>query len=175
MHTVHPTTRDIVSDYFNWRLMNEISTPNRLYEYVRQIAFECERMFAKKTFINFTFSSSNHLKSFHYEIGKELFNDGVVTWSRILTFISFSAILTREVLQQQGTNDYLRESIIEWTTNFIEHDLQSWMNEQNSWTGFLKTFERRYYLGRCASILGTIGESLLSVKFLTFSILSYRF
>lgn len=165
------TTRDIVNDYFNWRLMNELFVDNRVYERVRQIGFECESL------INFSFSPStislNDLKIFHYEIGRELFNDGVITWSRILTFISFSAVLTEEILRNQSNKEHIRESIVEWTTNFIDQDLQTWMNEQNSWSGFLKTFERRNYLGQCASILGTIGK--ITSHLLLSSIIFYLF
>jgi len=128
------TTRDIVNDYFNWRLMNELFVGNRVYERVRQIGFECESL------MDISFSRSigslNDLRDFHYEIGRELFDDGVITWSRILTFISFSAVLTQEILQNQPNMDHIRESIVEWTTNFIDQDLETWMDEQNYWSGF---------------------------------------
>ncbi|CAF5102686.1 unnamed protein product, partial [Rotaria magnacalcarata] len=45
--------------------------------------------------------------------------------------------------------------------NFIDTDLQEWLQSQNYWTGCLKvydnTIQRRNSIGRYASILGTIG------------------
>ncbi|CAF1111709.1 unnamed protein product [Rotaria sordida] len=170
------TTRSIVTDYFNWRLKNKTLTNNRLYIIIRKIAYDCETLYySQQTIFNFHFSSSIiNLQNIHYEIANELFNDGTITWNRIITFISFSAILAEYLIQQQQNIDFIMSSIIDWTTNFIDINLHTWLESQNYWAGCLKiydkTSQRRNSLSRYASILGTIGKNCM----LTFGALYMR-
>jgi hypothetical protein len=140
------TTRSIITDYFDWRLNNKIITNNRLFLIVRKIASECETAYRSQqpTFnIHFSSPSSpidlqtlNNIKSIHDEIAKEMFNDGGITWTRIITFISFSALLAEHIIQQQTDNsssNLIITSIVDWTTNFIDTDLQTWLESQNYW------------------------------------------
>jgi hypothetical protein len=131
------TTRSIVTDYFNWRLRNQTITDNRLFLLIRQIAYDCETTYySQQPTFHFQFSTSSliHLQNIHYEIAKELFNDGNITWTRIITFISFSAILAERVIQEQAQNrELIIASFIDWTTNFIDTDLHSWLESQNYW------------------------------------------
>ncbi|CAF1171127.1 unnamed protein product [Rotaria magnacalcarata] len=166
------TTRSIITDYFDWRLNNRAITNNRLFLIVRRIASDCEAEYRdQQPTFNFRFAHSpinlqtlNNTRAIHREIGREMFDDGVVTWKRIIAFISFSAALAEHIIQQQ-TNTLPRtliiSSVIDWTTNFIDTDLQEWLQSQNYWTGCLKvydnTIQRRNSIGRYASILGTIG------------------
>lgn len=74
------------------------------------------------------------LRTIHHQIGKEFFQDGNITWSRIITFISFSALLAERVVREQCQNrDLIITSFIDWTTNFIETDLQSWLENEDYW------------------------------------------
>ncbi len=136
------TTRSIVTDYFNWRLISQTITDNRLFFLIRQIAYDCETTYyAQQPTFHFQFSSSslNHLENVHYEIAKELFNDGNITWTRIITLISFSAILAERVIQQQPQNrELVIASFVDWTTNFIDTDLHSWLEDQNYWVSSFK-------------------------------------
>ncbi|CAF0975791.1 unnamed protein product [Rotaria sp. Silwood1] len=161
----NPTTRSIVTDYFNWRLKNKTITNNRLFIIIRKLAYDCETIYySQQPIFNVHLSSSIiDLQNIHYEITTELFNDGTITWSRIITFISFSAILAEYFIQQQQQNmDFFISSIIDWTTNFIDINLHTWLESQNYWTGCLKiydkTSQRRNSISRYASILGTIGK-----------------
>jgi hypothetical protein len=140
------TTRSIITDYFDWRLNNRIITNNRLFLVVRKIASDCETAYRSQQ-LTFNFHSSsplspidlqtlNNIKSIHKEIAKETFNDGVITWPRIITFISFSALLAEHIIQQQPDNlssNLIITSIIDWTTDFIDTDLQTWLESQNYW------------------------------------------
>jgi hypothetical protein len=134
-----PTTRSIVTDYFNWRLKNQTITNNHLFLLVRKIAYDCETSYySQQSTFNLHFSSLslslNNLQNIHYEIAKELFNDGIITWTRIITFISFSAILAGRLIQQQLQNmDLIISYIIDWTTNFIDTELHTWLENQNYW------------------------------------------
>lgn len=137
------TTRSIVTDYFNWRLKNQTITNNRLFFLVRKIAYDCETTYySQQSTFNFHFLSSSliNLQNIHYEIAKELFNDGIITWNRIITFISFSALLAERLIQQQQQQqniDLIISSIIDWTTNFIDTDLHIWLKNENYWVRFL--------------------------------------
>jgi hypothetical protein len=144
------TTRSIVTDYFDWRLNNKTITNNRLFLIVRKIASDCETAYrCQQPTFNFHFSSSssidlqtlNNIKNIHNEIAKEMFNDGGITWTRIITFISFSAMLAEHIIQQQSNNlssPLIVSSIIDWTTNFIDTEFQTWLQSQNYWVR--KTF-----------------------------------
>ncbi|CAF2396011.1 unnamed protein product [Rotaria sp. Silwood2] len=186
------TTRSIVTDYFDWRLNNKI-TNNRLFLIVRKIASDCETAYhSQQPTFNIRFSLSsvdlqtlNNIRNIHNEIANELFSAGGITWGRIITFISFSALLAEHIIRQQqlqqqqeqeqqqqqqqeqqpSNNSLLSNliisSIIDWTTDFIDTDLQTWLQNQNYWTGFFKLYDkasqRRNSIGRYAGILGTIG------------------
>ena len=138
------TTRSVVSDYFDWRLNNRTITNNRLFSIVRKIASECETAYrAQQPTFNLHFSSLtvdvqtlNNIKTIHNEIGKEMFDDGSVSWTRIVTFISFSALFAEHILQQP-TNTLPSEAVIssvaEWTADFVNTNLQTWLESQNYW------------------------------------------
>jgi hypothetical protein len=138
------TTRSIVTDYFDWRLNNKTITTNRLLLIVRKIASDCENAYRlQQPTFNFQLSSSlidlqtlTNIQNIHHEIAKEMFNDGVITWTRIITFISFSAMLAEHIIEQQSShlsNNLITSSIIDWTTNFIDTDLLTWLQSQNYW------------------------------------------
>jgi hypothetical protein len=125
------TTRSIVTDYFHWRLKTKTITNNRLFILVRKIAYDCElSYYSQQPIFNFHFSSLINLKNIHNEIAKELFNDGIITWGRIITFISFSALLAEHLIEQQQQSIDL---MIDWTTDFIDIDLHTWLASQNYW------------------------------------------
>ncbi|CAF3295490.1 unnamed protein product [Rotaria socialis] len=175
------TTRSIITDYFDWRLNNRTITNNRLFLIVRKIASDREAEYRdQQPTFNFRFEQSpvdlqtlNNIQTIHREIAREMFADGVVTWKRIITFISFSAALAEHIIQQQ-TNTLPRtliiSSVIDWTTNFIDTDFQEWLQSQNYWTGCLKVYEnilqRRNSIGRYAGILGTIGMLTLGALYM---------
>jgi len=179
------TTRSIITDYFDWRLNNRTITNNRLFLIIRKIASDCETAYrSHQPTYSFHFESSssidlqtlNNIKSIHNEIAKELFNDGGITWTRIITFISFSALFAEHIIQQQQQqpnnipSTLIITSIIDWTTNFIDTDLQEWLQSQNYWSGCLKLYDktpqRRNSIGRYAGILGTIGMITLGALYM---------
>lgn len=139
------TTRSIITDYFDWRFNNKTITNNRLFLIVRKIACDCEAAYrSQQSTFNFHSSSLspmdsqslNNIRDIHHEIAKEMFNDGTVSWSRIITLISFSALLAEHVIQQQPnttSNNLIISSVIDWTTNFIDTELQTWLQSQNYW------------------------------------------
>lgn len=150
------TTRSIVTDYFKWRLITETITTNRLFILIRKLAYDCERDY------NFHFSSCSliNLKNFHYEIGKELFNDGIITWTRIITFISFSAILAEHLIQQEEeeqSRNLIMSSIIDWTTDFIDIELHTWLENENYWVNH---FEIQYIFLVYLFFLGWLFKNL---------------
>jgi hypothetical protein len=136
------TTREVITEYFDWRLNNRTIT-NRLSAVVRRVGIECEQTFRTHPTFNLHFSqlpvdeqTLNNIKNIHHEIANELFQDGVVSWSRIITLISFSALLAEHITQQPLNHlprDLVITSIIDWTTDFIETNLQTWLQNQNSW------------------------------------------
>ena len=156
-NTATTTTQAIVRDYFRCRLISQTSTQNRLFLLVRQIGYECERAFAsQQPLVRFHFSTSTLMehRTIHYEIGKELFRDGTITWTRIITFISFSALLAERVLEEQRQNrELIIASFIEWTTNFIETDLRAWLVNEGDWVSDSMTENgdgRKYISSRLA-------------------------
>jgi len=173
------TTRSIITDYFDWRLNNKTITNNRLFLIVRKIASDCETSYrSREPTFNFSSSSSidletlNNIQIIHNEIAREMLGDGVITWTRILTFISFSAMLAEHILQQPSNNfssDLIIQLITDWTTNYIDTDLQPWLQSQDYWAGCLKYYDkisqRRNSIGRYASIL-TIGMLTLGALYM---------
>ncbi|CAF1673871.1 unnamed protein product, partial [Adineta ricciae] len=165
-------TQSIVTDYFDWRLNNRTITNNRLFSIVRMIAAECETTYvSEQPAFNIQFSAPNdptrtlnNIKSFHNEIAREFFADGRISWSRIITFISFSAMLAERIIQQHQQANLPREliisSIAEWTSDFINTTFQTWLQSQDYWVGCLKLYDktpqRRNSIGRYAGILGTL-------------------
>jgi hypothetical protein len=139
------TTRSIITDYFDWRLNNRTITNNRLFLIVRKIASESEAGYHnQQSTLNFQFSSPspidlqtlNNMKIFLNEIAKELFIDGGISWGRIIALISFSALLAEHVIQQQSDNlsrNLIISSVIDWTTDFIDTELKTWLESQNYW------------------------------------------
>lgn len=136
------TTRSIITDYFDWRLNNKTITNNRLFLIVRRIASECETAYGNlQTTINFhlsslDFNTLNNIKDIHHGIGEHLFSDGEVSWSRIITFISFSALLTEHIIQQLPADlsrNLIITSVIDWTADFIDTELRTWLESQNYW------------------------------------------
>ncbi|CAF4257195.1 unnamed protein product, partial [Adineta steineri] len=160
--------------YFNWRLRNLPIRNNRLLIIVQKIASDCETSYySQQPMFNFHFASLSlfELRSFHYEIVNEFFNDGIVTWGRVITFIVFSTILTERVIQQQQNNrDLIISSMIDWTTNFLDIDLRLWLESQNYWDGCLKIYDknpqRRNSYSRVAGILTTIGMLTLGALYI---------
>ncbi|CAF3691094.1 unnamed protein product [Rotaria sp. Silwood1] len=131
-------TQSVVTDYFGWRLKNKTITNNRLFNIIRKIAADCEASYyTQQAAFKFHFSSSIiDLQNIHREIANELFNDGIITWTRIITFISFSAILAEYFIQEKKqvhNMDFLISSIIDWTTNSIDNNLRTWLESQNYW------------------------------------------
>lgn len=135
----HPaTTRSVVADYFHWRLNETSNTTNRLFYIVRQIATECEAAYhAQELRLQFRLSSLSlgELEEVHCEIAKELFSDGVVTWTRIITLIAFSAMVTARLIDEGQKPSVMSTAMMDWTTNFIETNLHSWLESQNYWVG----------------------------------------
>ena len=138
------TTRSIVTDYFDWRLNNRTIINNRLLLIVRRIASEAEAACrSQRSTLNFHFTCSpidsqtlNNIREIHHEIAKELFNDGTISWSRIITLISFSALLAEHAIQRQTdntSNNLIISSFIDWTTEFIDTEFQTWLESQNYW------------------------------------------
>ncbi len=136
------TTRSIVTDYFNYRLRNQMITNNRLLSLIRRIA-DCETIYRSQNAIfRFNLSSSSaliHAKTIHREVRVELFNDGQITTARIMSFIVFSAILAETIIQQQPQNeDLIIESFIDWTTEFIDIDLHLWLENRHYWVKYFE-------------------------------------
>lgn len=139
-----PTTRSIITNYFDWRLNNETITNNRAFTLVRRIASDSEAAYrSRQPIFRFPCSISpidlhtlNNIRNIHHEIAQEMFADGAVTWTRIITFIAFSAILAEHVIQQQPENSsksLIISSFIDWTTDFIDTEFQQWLQNQDYW------------------------------------------
>jgi hypothetical protein len=137
------TTRSIITDYFDWRLNNKTITNNRLFLIVRRIATDSEASYRSQPAFNLQFSTLSidlqtldNIKTIHDEIANHLFNDGGISWGRIITLIAFSALLAERIIQQPSENlspNVVISSMIDWTTNFIETNFQIWLQSQNSW------------------------------------------
>ncbi|CAF1604585.1 unnamed protein product [Rotaria sp. Silwood1] len=171
------TTQLIVNDYFTWRLKNKSSstTTNRLFILVRRIGSESERMFSQQPVIDFRCIPSfrlNKFKNMHYVFANVLFNNRQITWSRIITFISFSALIAEHLIRErkQDNMDLIIASVVEWTTDFIDINLHTWLESQNYWAGFLKiidkTAEQRNYISRYVSIIEIIGIVTLGILYM---------
>lgn len=138
------TTRSVVTEYFDWRLNNQTTTNSRLSLIVRRVANECETAFHAQQIIQaygFSFSLNdvealNNVRAIHREIAREIFSDDRISWGRILTVISFSAILAEFIIQHPLNHlppDLIKSSLIDWTTNFIDTEFHEWLEGENYW------------------------------------------
>lgn len=145
------TTRSIITDYFNWRLNDKTITNNRVYTVVRRVARECEAGCLSQL-PTFQLRCSvypadpqtlNNVKTFHSELAKELFREGGITWGRIITFISFSALIAESLIQQlpdSSSPNFIIQSMIDWTTEYIDTELQTWLENQNYWVSRFRMY-----------------------------------
>ena len=145
--TTHGSTRSIVTDYFEWRLNQKSSAPNRLCSIVRQIGQDCEMTYRSQTRpLHFQCSSLTDLealKYIHHQIASNLFANGDITWARVISLISFSTILAEHLAEQEHLPESLvRSSIINWTTDYIDIELHSWLQRENYWVCPCERLER---------------------------------
>ncbi|UJR21250.1 hypothetical protein I4U23_024345 [Adineta vaga] len=142
---------------------------------IRQIASDCERqLYSQQPRFHFHVSSISfdELQNTHFEIAQELFSDGIISWTRIITLVVFSAMITERLIegkQQQQQANLMITSMIDWTTNFINTNLRSWLETQNYWDGCLKMYKiprKRNPVSRFASIFGTIGMITLGAFYI---------
>ncbi|CAF0873772.1 unnamed protein product [Adineta ricciae] len=167
------TTRAVVNDYFNCRINNTSNVTNQLFLNVRRLASDCERNYQlqqPKFHFRATSSSLTDVRTFHLEIALELFNDGIVSWGRIITLIVFSALMADRLIQHGLDAQLTKTSMIDWTTDFINVNLRTWLEAQNYWDGFMtmcqKNSQKRISVTRYASLLGTVGMITLGALYM---------
>lgn len=132
------STRSIVTDYFEWRLKAKNPATNRLLSIVRQIGQDCEMTYRSQTrplyFCCSSLTDLDTLKYIHHQIASNLFPNGDITWTRIISLISFSAILAEHLAEQEHLPvTFIIPSIIDWTTHYIDIELHSWLERENYW------------------------------------------
>ena len=167
------TTRAVVNDYFNCRINKTSNETNQLFLNVRRLASDCERNYElqqPKFHFRTTSSSLTDVRTFHSEIALELFNDGIVSWGRIITFIVFSALMTERLIEHGLDAQLTATSMIDWTTDFINIKLRTWLEAQNYWDGLMticqKNSQKRISVTRYASLLGTVGMITLGALYM---------
>ncbi|CAF0965642.1 unnamed protein product [Rotaria magnacalcarata] len=169
------TTKSVVNDYFIWRLKNKRVTNNRLFDIVHTLGYDYERKYSSSLSFSNCHSSSSmtNVETIHHAIGNELFHDGKISWARIITFISFSALLAENISKEtrEEEKDTIISSMIDWTTNFIDQNFQTWLESESYWAGCLNMYdkipERQKYLNVYGNILGAIGAITLGLMYMT--------
>lgn len=133
-------TREVVTDYVEWRLNKKTDRADRLFSLVRRMGHDCEMKCRSQHQLWKQFDCPmpmelQTMQMIHYRIGKDFFMDERITWTRIVTFISFSTLLAEHLIQQQTmvSSNLIVSSIIDWTTNFINVELHHWLKLQNFW------------------------------------------
>jgi hypothetical protein len=153
--TSFPCTRSIVNDYLHWHANNQLVCHHRIYSLVRQIGGQCEITCRSQQHTwNISYSFTIDLQSIrhvHDTIGYHLFNDNRITWTRIIAFIAYSAMLVDDLIEQNNhLSNRIRLSMIDWTTDFIDIELHIWLDKQQHWVTFVIGHVTHYH---CVFIL----------------------
>lgn len=137
------STHSIVADYFNYCLRNQTDSNNPLLPYVIKMASECEIKF------RFNFSSASSIinaENIHREIARELFNNNNITWTYVINFISFSAMLAENIIHKQPQNeDSIIGLFIDRTVDLIDSNLHLWFEQHHHWVVSFK-FSKNHLL-----------------------------
>ncbi|CAF3396133.1 unnamed protein product [Rotaria socialis] len=167
------TTKSVVTDYFIWRLKSKRVTNNRLFDIVHAAGYDTERKYSSSLSFSNCHSSSSMInaEAIHRAIGNELFSDGKISWARIITFISFSALLAENILKEtrEEEKDTIISSTIDWTTNFIDQNFQTWLESERYWAGCLNMYkipERQNSLYAYGNFLRAIGAITLGLMYM---------
>ena len=153
------TTSLIVADYINWRLDNNNNNINsdsinsmnqRIMLIVRRVGSDCERLYKTQIpVLNWQILTpsidqnvADNIQSIHNEIVKEMFIDDIINWSRIIMFVSFSAILCKRIAQAYPNLplNMVISLIVESTVRFFDTNFRGWFQDQNDWVNIFFVF-----------------------------------
>lgn len=140
-------TRSVVNDYFQWRLTGKSHSDDPLAIIVRRIAKDCERVYQlEDSSPNLSCVLSMDLakvKYLHHQIGKDLFENQEITWTKIMSFISFAAMLAEQLIHHDElVSGLIISSLVSWTTEFIDTELRDWLKAENYWVSYSTSASR---------------------------------
>ncbi|OWF51020.1 apoptosis regulator R1-like isoform X1 [Mizuhopecten yessoensis] len=149
---MNPTaSRYLVVDYINYRLTKQgitwancpplLSQPTEIHTTLRKMGDEFEERYAVQFSdlgSQLNMSQYNAYPTFNTAVG-ELFHDGV-NWGRIVALFAFSGTLAKKFCQQQMMD--LVSSLIDWTSQYLDNQLENWIESHGGWDGFVEFYEK---------------------------------
>lgn len=138
---------------FTWQVSPTRNCPNN--QVISTVKKLCEE-FEKRYESQFSEMCSNFGKvDLNYEnymgVLEQITLDGL-HWGRIIALFSFAGAMSVYCMKK-GQNDKV-DWIKEWTCQFVDHNVENWINENNGWVSFLSlTFVWVIIYGTIAFIL----------------------
>lgn len=143
-------SRYLVVDYINYRLTKQgitwtncpplLNQPTDVHMTLRKMGDEFEERYAVQFSdlgSQLNMSQYNAYPTFNTAVG-ELFHDGV-NWGRIVALFAFSGTLAKKFCQQHMMD--LVTSLIDWTSQYLDNQLENWIETHGGWDGFVEFYE----------------------------------
>ena len=144
-------TRLLVADYLKFRLRKDgldtrwnnsptLPTPGTVQFTMRTVGSEFEVRYNQvfTNMVNQLHITPDTAQMTYFAIVQELFHDGV-NWGRVVALFSFSGCLAVHCVQKEMPA--VVDHILEWTSAFLDHRLNSWINQHGGWVRFKHLIE----------------------------------
>lgn len=144
-------SRYLVVDYINYRLTKQgitwtncpplLNQPTDVHMTLRKMGDEFEERYAVQFSdlgSQLNMSQYNAYPTFNTAVG-ELFHDGV-NWGRIVALFAFSGTLAKKFCQQHMMD--LVTSLIDWTSQYLDNQLENWIETHGGWVGIFTMQEK---------------------------------
>lgn len=136
------SSRYLVVDYINHRLQRSGfqwpncpplgSQPTRIHSAMRTLGTEFEDRYAAEfeDMANQLHITPDTAYPTFRAIVEELYRDGV-NWGRVVALFAFGGALATKACKQHMPQ--LIDSIVEWVSTYINHNLDRWISSQGGW------------------------------------------
>ncbi len=140
----HVQTGILVSDYIQFRLNKQglpwnqapqLPPAGRVELTMRALGEEFEQRYTEvfDEMVQQLHITPNTAHPTFVAIVNELFSDGV-KWGRIVALFSFGGALAVQCIQKEMPP--LVDQVADWVTQYVDHHLMSWINENGGWVSY---------------------------------------
>lgn len=138
---------NIVRDYLEWKLKRdvcylfhfeiELPKPDQTHLLVRFLADKFEQNYGKEIRSSLKRLNLNNLEFEFQKICQAMFEDGNISWGRIVALYSFSGILACYCCKNNLS--FMIEPLACWLSSFTDSDLLKWIISRGGWKIGLRT------------------------------------
>ncbi|CAH1788200.1 unnamed protein product [Owenia fusiformis] len=144
----HSETRFLVADYVKYRMQrqgyeyncNQLPHPTRINQVLRILGDEFEQKYRSnfEDMRNQIHITPDTAQQCFLQIIAELFRDGV-RWGRVIALFAFTGTIAAQCVEQEMPS--LVDNIVDWSSNYVNTHLMSWINENGGWDGLIQFYE----------------------------------